>query len=144
MPEVDRQQRVFRVRYLRNYFAQQLFSFSAAALTVIIPLVLLVAFEGVVRVLAVALALVATVVLMGGVMGLVEGTADHSVRRRVQRGAWACAVLAVLGGLGACALMWRLGTPAWAYLAWLSTSLAALATYPLFARQYWKYVRSVT
>jgi hypothetical protein len=79
----------------------------------------------------------ALVVFIFGVWGLCDGTADHSIRRSVQRGAWASYVLLAFAPVSlylVFTVQWPLGFPG--MLLWSASGLATCIGYVYFERRY--------
>jgi hypothetical protein len=90
------------------------------------------------------LAWAALVVFIFGVWALCDGTADHSIRRSVQRGVWASYTLLAFAPVSLYLVFtveWPLGFPV--MLLWSASGLAVCIGYPYFARRYRRYVDSV-
>jgi hypothetical protein len=90
------------------------------------------------------LAWAALVVFILGVWALRDGTADHSIRRSVQRGAWVSYILLAFAPVSlylAFTAQWPLGFPV--MLLWIASGLVACIGYSYFERRYRRYVKSV-
>lgn len=83
-------------------------------------------------------------VFIRGVHGLVEGTADHSVRRDVRAGTWAAKALVAL--IPVTSLSVILGPKLKALPLWITFLVGGVAVLIAYFRQcnkYWSYVQSV-
>jgi hypothetical protein len=90
------------------------------------------------------LAWAALVVFIFGVWALCDGTADHSIRRSIQIGAWASYFLLAFAPVSlyvVFTVQWPLGFPA--MLLWVASGVATCIGYPYFERRYRRYVESV-
>jgi hypothetical protein len=86
----------------------------------------------------------ALLVFIFGVWALCDATADHSIRRSVQMGAWASYVLLAVVPASlylVFAVQWPLGFPV--MLIWVVSGLATCIGYHYFERRYRRYVESV-
>jgi ABC-type dipeptide/oligopeptide/nickel transport system permease subunit len=81
---------------------------------------------------------------MGGIYGLVEGTADHGVRRRVRRGSIVAWILAALALPSSLVVMLKSQLEARGFwVAMLVLGVVALVAYFRQTKKYWIYVQSV-
>ena len=90
------------------------------------------------------LAWAALAVFIFGVWALSDGTADHSIRQSVQKGAWASYILlgfAPVSLYSVFTVQWPLGFAV--MLLWIASGLAMCIGYPYFERRYRRYVESV-
>jgi hypothetical protein len=135
----DPRQQAVVDRMSSMYFRQRLTCLAVGVLVSSIPLTIML------TILPLGLlAWAALVLFIFGVWALCDGTADHSIRRSVQRGAWASYFLLALTPVSlylVFTVQWPLGVPA--MLLWVASGVATCIGYHYFERRYRQYVESV-
>ena len=135
----DPRQQAVVDRMSSMYFRQRMICLVVGVLVSSIPLTIV----PVILPLGV-LAGAALVVFVFGVWALSDGTADHSIRRSVRRGAWASYILLAVAPVSLYLILtvqWPLGIPA--MLLWVGIGVATCIGYSYFERRYRQYVESV-